>query len=79
MATGKNKKTKRSWTPHRKERNATNWTKARKREELAKKNGHPGVSPKAHNGKTTGGYSPAKSELRAAIRRAAALVRERSA
>jgi hypothetical protein len=34
---------------------------------------HPGVAPKAHNGKTNDGYTPERAELRAVIRRATAL------
>lgn len=63
------------WTTSRKARQAENWAKARKREAEAAKNGHAGVSPKAHNGKTKGGYTPEKLEIRAAVRRAAALGR----
>lgn len=65
------------WTPQRKVKNAANYEKARRKEEDAKRNGHPGVSAKAHNGKTQGGYTPEKLAWRAAVRRTVELTSNR--
>lgn len=56
------------WNPIRKAKQAQNYTKARSREEQAVKAGHPGVSPRAHNGKTRDGYTAEKRAMRATRR-----------
>lgn len=68
------------WSTQRTARNSANHARAQERKVLAKNNGHPGVSPNAHNGKTQGGYTPEKLAWRAATRRTVGLTRdERSA
>lgn len=50
---------KKAWSPKKKDRQASNWTKARKREEDRIK-AHPhsqNVAPGAHNGKSIDGYT----------------------